>query len=293
MEKKQKLNCEQAREMDIVSYLAKLGFAPAKIKGNNYWYYSPFRNENTPSFKVNKHKNRWYDFGEGIGGSLIDFGIRYNNTTIGEFLSLLSNDEIPNNAFVHQVNVNKKEPPQIEILSVRPVMSAGLLRYISERRISMDIADRYLKEVTYTNNGGKYYALGFQNDKGGFELRSSFFQGSSSPKFYTHLKNNTGTLCVFEGFMDFLTFLQISDPEIVSKFDYLILNSLSFVGTAMKLLQSYHIVHLYLDNDTQGNNYTQQIKSEVSQAEDKRGLYKNHKDLNASLCFPGTGIKPK
>lgn len=63
MKKKQKLSCEQLRAMDIVNYLARLGHEPSKIKGHNYWYYSPFRNENTPSFKVNRRINRWYDFG--------------------------------------------------------------------------------------------------------------------------------------------------------------------------------------------------------------------------------------
>jgi hypothetical protein len=35
------------------------------------WYLSPFRNEATPSFKVNQSANLWYDFGEGKGGTVI------------------------------------------------------------------------------------------------------------------------------------------------------------------------------------------------------------------------------
>ncbi len=293
MEKKQKLNCDQLRAMDMVSYLAKLGYEPVRIRGNDHWYYSPFRDEKTPSFKVNRRTNRWYDFGEGKGGSLVDFGIKYNSCTISEFLTLVSNDEFPVNKFFNETNSKTKEPPKIEILKVRPIVSTSLLTYISTRRISIHIADKYLKEVSYSNAGATYYALGFKNDKGGYELRSAYFQGSSSPKYYTHFKNNSDTVCVFEGFMDFLTFLQVSDSETADKFDFIILNSLSFVGAAIVGLQLYRRIHLYLDNDKQGNNFTQQIKSELPQAEDRRGLYKNHKDLNAFLCFPGSGIKIK
>ncbi|WP_336834726.1 toprim domain-containing protein [Sphingobacterium siyangense] len=293
MEKKQKLSCEQLRSMDMVTYLSRLGYEPAKIKGNDHWYYSLFRDEKTPSFKVNRRTNRWYDFGEGAGGSLIDFGIKYNNSTIGEFLALVANDVLPVNSFINESTGKIKEPPKIEILKVKPIVSPGLIRYIAERRISLYLADRYLKEVNYSNNFAKFYALGFENDKGGYELRSSYFKGSSSPKYYTHFKNNSDTICVFEGFMDFLTFLQISDSEIVDHFDYLILNSLSFTGAGIVVMQLYQNVHLYLDNNDQGNIKTQQIKTEVAQAEDKRTLYKNHEDLNAFLCFPGTGIKPK
>lgn len=291
MEKKQKLSCEQLRAMDLVFYLTKLGYEPAKIKGNNYWYYSPFRDEKTPSFKVNRRMNRWYDFGEGKGGSLIDFGIKYNNCTIGDFLTLVANDEFSVHKYINESNGKTKEPPRIEILQVKSLNCPYLLRYVAERRISSHLAGSFLKEVNYSNNGANYYALGFENDKGGFELRSAYFQGSSSPKYYTHFKNKSNTICVFEGFMDFLTFLQISGSEIGDKFDYLILNSLSFVGAANVAMQLYQKVHLYLDNDDQGNKYTQFIKSELVQAEDKRGLYKNHKDLNAFVCFPSSGIK--
>ena len=86
----QKLSIEEARRADIVDYLAKLGHEPSKIKGSDYWYSSPLRNEKTPSFKVNRKLNRWYDHGLGKGGNIIDFAILYNNCTIGEFLRQLS-----------------------------------------------------------------------------------------------------------------------------------------------------------------------------------------------------------
>jgi DNA primase len=54
---------EEVKNTDIVDYLSSLGFKPKKITRNDYWYLSPFRDERSPSFKVNRDINRWYDFG--------------------------------------------------------------------------------------------------------------------------------------------------------------------------------------------------------------------------------------
>lgn len=289
MERK-RLTCEQVREIDIVAWLARLGFEPAKIRGNDFWYCSPFRNERTPSLKVNRSLNRWYDFGEGIGGSIIDFGIRYMDCTIGEFVSLMSDDEQHSYSFFSPApSYAAERHTRVVITKVRPVFSRGLLRYLLERRISVPIADRFLKEITYTNHGKQYYALGFENDKGGYELRSAYFKGSNAPKYYTHIKCGSNTLSVFEGFMDFLSFLAIAEMSgIPSEHDFLILNSLSFVAPAIGRMNRYSNVQLFLDNDKAGDKQTLIIKSQIAQAEDHRILYKDHKDLNEFLCYPGT-----
>ena len=59
----------------MVDYLEKLGYMPQKIRGNDYWYLSPFRQEKEPSFKVNRKLNAWYDHGTGRGGNIVDFGM--------------------------------------------------------------------------------------------------------------------------------------------------------------------------------------------------------------------------
>lgn len=47
--------------------------------GMNTWhntsnmYYSPFREEDTPSFHINRKRNLWYDFGIDEGGGVIQF----------------------------------------------------------------------------------------------------------------------------------------------------------------------------------------------------------------------------
>ena len=84
------LTCEQAKEIDLIEYLASINHQPVKIRNNDYWYLSPFRNERTASFKVNRKANVWFDHGEGIGGTIIDFGMRYFSCSIPDFLEKLS-----------------------------------------------------------------------------------------------------------------------------------------------------------------------------------------------------------
>jgi DNA primase len=80
------MNCEQANQIDLVDYLQSIGHEPSKLRGNDYWYHSPLRNEKEPSFKVNRSKNVWYDHGLGKGGTLVDFAMEYYHcNTIGVY----------------------------------------------------------------------------------------------------------------------------------------------------------------------------------------------------------------
>ena len=62
---KQMVSASEAKQIDIVDYLAKAGHQPVKIRNNDYWYLSPLRDEKNASFKVNRKMNRWYDHGLG------------------------------------------------------------------------------------------------------------------------------------------------------------------------------------------------------------------------------------
>ena len=55
-----------------------------KSSGNDLWYKSPLHEDNTPSFKVNKILNSWYDFEIGEGGSIIDLVCTMFNDNISQ-----------------------------------------------------------------------------------------------------------------------------------------------------------------------------------------------------------------
>ncbi|HEY9560589.1 MAG TPA: toprim domain-containing protein [Anseongella sp.] len=283
-----RFTCARAKDIDLVDYLASLGIRPVRIRGNDFWYFSPFREERTASFKINRRINRWYDFGEGVGGNLLDFAIRYHDCTVGEVLQILSGNFSIHKPF-RKAPVKTAAPSPLTVLKVNSLFSYSLLAYLRQRRIATAIADRYCKEVRFTIAEKAGFAIGFQNNSGGFELRSSFFKGSSSPKDITTVKTGANTLSVFEGFMDFLSFLTILDDAGIKKeYDFLILNSLSLFEKTRQVMEAYQQIHLYLDNDSAGKNCALYASSLSAKYLDKSVFYKNYKDLNEMICSPGS-----
>jgi len=283
------MTIKEAKAIDMVAYLSMQGFEPARIKGVNFWYYSPFRHENSPSFKVNRNLNQWYDFGEDKGGNLLDFVLQWKGCTIPEALNLLSHFH----ALPKPPIIAVETTTTIEILSTFYVGSSHLVRYYRSRRIADEIADQYLREVRYKNGEKIFYALGFQNDAGGYELRSEYFKGSSHPKAPTLIKNEAEKLAVFEGFFDFLTYRTIHLNNPAQLRDFLILNSTSFFERQLPLMQAYDRVHLYLDNDATGSRCTTLALS-VSPEKfvDERSLYTGYKDISDWHQYIGTAPKP-
>jgi hypothetical protein len=46
----QRLSIQKAKAMDMVDYLSRLGYKPAKVRNNDYWYISPLRDEKNAFF---------------------------------------------------------------------------------------------------------------------------------------------------------------------------------------------------------------------------------------------------
>jgi DNA primase len=101
--RKQGLSLSAVKEMDMVVYLSRLGYEPLKIRNDDFWYLSPLREEKTPSFKINRRLNRWYDHGLGKGGNLIDFGIEYHHCSVGKLLDKLNGNFSLQKPLVHLV----------------------------------------------------------------------------------------------------------------------------------------------------------------------------------------------
>lgn len=275
------MTIQQAKELDMVDYLSKLGHEPKSIKGVDYWYLSPFGDEKTASFKVNRAKNLWYDFRDGRGGNMVDFGIRYHDCNISTFLQKISSPTISIKLNEESAQINDAQKNKIEIISVLPIASFALMRYINDRRINLNIADKYLKEVRYKTGDKIFYALGFKNDSGGYELRNEKFKGSSSPKESTFIDNQAKQLTIFEGFFNFLSYLTLYNKQQLKSQNFLILNSASFFEKNLPRMEQYEKVNLYLDNDKTGQNCTRKaIDLNPQKFKDQRTLYQNYNDLN-------------
>ena len=206
------------------------------------------------------------------------------HTQKSKILQLL--DKLPNSIgyfIYHQLqkrsegsNVEKK----IKILQDHSISSFALLRYLAQRRIPIDIADQFCREVRYELNEKIYYGLGFKNDSGGYELRNPYFKASSSPKDIITIKNEAEEVTVFEGFFDFLSFIAIHKNQATTESDFVILNSVSFFEKARSFMEQHERITLYLDRDTAGQKCSQYALSLGKKYLNESMLYKQHKDFN-------------
>jgi hypothetical protein len=272
------MTINDAKALPIIDYLARCGYKPQKISANHYWYHSPFRSEKTPSFKVNRKLNRWYDFGEGCGGNLVDLGIRLHNCSVSDFLQKLGDGFIPTKK---AISIHLENENRIEIESIGPITSIALLSYLKERKIPLHIAEQYLSEVNYKIGDKTYYALGFKNDVGGYELRNQNFKGSCSPKGPTFVDKGAKDLAVFEGFFDFLSCCVMHDKLLVRPHNFLILNSASFFERCLPKMQIHNRVRLFLDNDKTGTKCVEYALSlDRKKFLEERRIYERYQDLN-------------
>ncbi len=279
------MNCATANKLSITGFLSTIGITPAKTPINGkYWYCSPLRNEQTPSFAVweSGTKNVWYDHGTGTGGGLVDLVCKlYNVDVTGALLIIAGQKQITNPFYFEQPTI--LEPSKISIYKETTINNNYLVQYLKNRGIPLDLATLYTREIYYTVNEKKYFAIGFLNDLGGYELRSRYFKGSSSPKGITTIEGNQHILNIWEGFLDFLSFLTWSNVT-ETPGTCIILNSVVHIRKIYNILPNYLNINLYLDNDPAGQETVKKIQNvqpdAINQAEI---IYPGFKDFNEFL----------
>ena len=273
--------------LPIRGYLAKRGLHPTKDNPHYGFYLSPFRKECTPSFKVDYTQNLWYDFGLGEGGSIIDLVIRLEGCDFAQAIRLLGNGE-KTSIITPVPSVNPPTVPALRVLSDAPIHHPALLDYLQRRGITPSIARIYCREVRYTINGRGYFAIGFPNNAGGWELRSERFKGCVSPKHITAVDNHSDTVIVFEGFMDFLSYLSIKQSERL-RIDAMVLNSVINLPKAIPFLERHPTIQAFFDNDEAGRRATAEMMRlcPKSTVVDQSYFYREYKDLNDYLLAKG------
>lgn len=172
-----------------------------------------------------------------------------------------------------------------------PLSSPALFSYLRERGINTELAKRECREVHYLTDGKPYFAVGLPNRSGGYEIRNKFFKGCIAPKDITHIRQTEPgeTCCLFEGFMDYLSFLTLRqaghpDCPALGGQDCIVLNSVSNLSKALRPLGDYERIHCFLDNDRAGLEALREIQREYgSRVRDASHVYSGYKDLNDYL----------
>ena len=287
------MNIDEIRKVSLVEFLNQLGYQPTGRDSKGLWFYAPYRSERKPSFHVNPRRNLWFDFGTGAGGDIFSLAGEMSGET--DFLKQA--DYIAEKMRLPVAIPYKPTPfieePTFENVEVSRLESPVLLRYLSDRGIPKEIAQRYCVQVDYELHGKRYYAVGFRNNADGYELRNPFFKGSYPPKHITLIANGNARCHVFEGFIDFLSAERLGYND---GLDTIVLNSVSNLQKAIPALGNYTVIQCYLDNDTAGRAALARLQREFGdRVMDKSALYPDHKDLNDYLMslYPKKSTKLK
>ena len=273
----------------IVEYLERKGIKPVRKTPTYAMYRSPLREETHPSFKVDTEKNLWIDYAEGRGGSIIDLCMRMEGCTLSEAIRRLRQNASDDGtySFLNDFVPNNTQPAMAvngarRMIEISDTLPPHLQDYLTkERCINLEKAMPFLKCISYEVRSRLYQAIGFANLSGGYELRDDkTFKGTIAPKDITPIfTDRTEPVCIFEGFMDFLSFLSMKE-EITNH--CLVMNSVSNVARTIRYLNDRHLTHIraFLDNDEAGRRAVQDFIKAGFHVEDMNIHYKDFKDLN-------------
>ena len=277
---------KEIKSIPLATFLSQLGHEPTVRKGARLWYLSPLRQEHTPSFKVETTLNCWYDFGIGKGGNIIDLATElYQSTDLRYLMSCIADRcAVPSVQTVTPTSFQRHSTPGFQDISVVPLRSRALVAYLQERGIPAQIAVANCQQIHYSCRGKRYYALAFENQSNGYELRNRYFKGCIAPKDISirRVRDGPSTECaVFEGFIDYLSALTLG---IINGVDAIILNSVSNVNKAIPVLKGSDTINCYLDNDNAGKTALEELTAKYgSTIIDRSTLYSGFNDLNEYL----------
>lgn len=289
------MNTEQANAIPLCIVLKMMGYSPVKQTAFDQFYFSPFRQEKTQSLHVSISKNLWFDFGAGIGGTVIDLIIYYlqaqgEDHTVADALRWLNKMYGSGNSMPAIRYGTPAEKPSLELLHVSPLRHPELLDYLKSRGISVSNAKKYLRQaqVLNLNTGKQFFAIGLVNENDGYELRNEFFKGCIAPKYISFIRGSSKLVeevNVFEGMFDYLSALEYYGVSQLTG-DAIILNSVSNMPQSYPYIENYTYtaVNAWLDNDKAGQIGTGALREFSARAKlcfrTMNNLYDPHKDVN-------------
>jgi Toprim-like/CHC2 zinc finger len=289
------MRADQARQISIPLFLERAGHKPAKSHkgGRELWYTSPLRDERTPSFKVDTVLNLWFDHGLDRGGNIIDLVVEMRRVTVKEALAILGSGYTGSTPSARPLPENDGAPAgekekdwSFEVLGLTVPEHPALLKYFAARCIDTGIGKQHLFEVRFRRAGAlkTYFGLGFPSGAG-FDVRNSLFKGFvGKGKNFSKLNfTDRGTVAVFEGAFDYLTWLTmrgLTEPDCA----VIVLHSIVFKRAALDAIteQGFGRVLLFLDHDAGGRACTRYFEQELGNRNvvDRSSEYAGYKDLN-------------
>ena len=240
---------------------------------------------------MDTEKNLWIDYAEGKGGSIIDLCVRLEGCTLLAAIRQLGRNAPDYTACSSQKTdraMKRSSKPMAfasgarRLTGILDTLPPHLQKYLTEERcINIEKAMHFLRCISYEVGGRHYQAIGFANQSGGYELRDNgMFKGTIAPKDITPIfTDRANPVCIFEGFMDFLSFLSMKE-EFTNH--CLVMNSVSNVARSIRYLNEKQVfsIRTFFDNDEAGRRATADFVKAGFKVEDMSVHYRDFKDLN-------------
>ncbi len=262
------MKIEDIKKIPIVELLSNLGFEPAYRTGGGKQcvYHSLFNTDNTPSFSVSVPKNVWYDFSSNVGGNIIDLAMAIKGCSFSSAVYWLEEQYrsfggVSRLEFSIMGTYDETIENTLCKVSTVPLERPALKKYLSFRGILTEVSQKFCREAHYWIRGRQYYGVCFMNVLGGMEIRNLYFKGCHGTKAPSIIPvektGRTESCCVFEGFMDFLSYktMEITgDKNVIQEqpCDCIVLNSTGMIKKTLPFIKVYSRVFCYLDNDDAG-----------------------------------------
>lgn len=289
------------KAIPIADYLHACGIEPAKRYNGYALYHAPYREDSNASLKVDFRQNLWHDYGTSQGGSIIDLVMKMRGCSAYEAMAHLAEGKattLAPSSFLREAHTGQRRDEQRpsntrRILCISEKLPLHLQSYLREvRKINLAVSSSYLRHIRYEVGKREYSAIGFSNRAGGYELRDEkTFKGTIAPKDISLIQGDISEkLCLFEGFIDFLSYLTMKGKETAP---CLVLNSVSNLPRAIAYLHENGIdsVRAFLDKDDAGQKALQALQSARINVEDMSRHYSRYKDLNEYHVAQRTGQK--
>jgi len=284
---------------DIREYLIKSGY-PYDV--NKKAIISPITWEKTPSFYITENGKGFKCFSSGEGGNLIKLISILENIPIKQLRriyrridELFGIDSISSIKKLQPANYsslnNKKKEERFKVASVSNIVKKRYLRDYARSRGLKDLyIDIWFKEVRYldTKYNKHFYALGIQNRKNGWVLRSGLkklgkLNIGKSTYSIKRVGNNNSDIYIFEGMFDAPSFHQMTKKEGL----YIILNSAHNIKKLIDDLgqntdPTQFNFYLLLDRDEPADIRVKEFIEAFPHAQDRREWIKGN-DVNEYL----------
>ena len=291
---------ETELNIPIDKVAAALGLRQGRAKD---MYFSPERSEKEASLHLDRGKNLWFDHGSGKSGTVADLVMLARNCSrreAYEFLRSLTGEQnvksVNNVTHVTAPGLIKTSSPDksVEIRKTRSIQCYYLTKYIAGRKIPLDLARAYCKEVTtYSREKDMNFThVGFPNNSGAWALSSPTGFKSTTKADITTINTrgevsavpSSRSVAVFEGFFDFLSW-QVMQSSKTPTCDVVVLNSVNNLHRAFDYIRAHDKATCFLDNDAAGEKCYQGVRNAMEGKEvlDMSDLYGAHKDLNEFL----------